>query len=363
MVNLGAVTSVGLASLRAITLNFRHAGLEALSRTAATADAALNLHRTLSAQHIASLVLATCNRTELYWQSRGPADDAMAAAAFRDVTGGPVREDGSPAHVSLTGEDAALHLFRVCCGLESLVIGEAEILGQVRSAIDTCTGAGPFLTGVAVAALRTGRFARAETSIAVGALSVASAAVQLLAGKVDVQTARVLVVGAGETGFKTARHLRARGMAHLVIANRTLARAEAAAAALGAEAVGLESVADHAASADAIVCAAGGEDYLLTHADLKRAAVARCGRPQVVVDLSMPPAVEPGEVPGLTRVDLQSIEGHVDTRRQRRMAEIPAVEAVIAREHDRLRIWADRRHARSVISGRVERPLEASPCP
>ena len=302
-------------------------------------------------------MLATCNRTELYWRARVPGDDEAVLALFNrtvDLPAGEVTRD----EVRLRGRAAAEHLFRVCCGLESLVLGEAEILGQVRSAMDACTGAGPFLEGVVLAALRAGRLARAETAIGVGALSVASAAVQCLESELAIRQSRVLIIGTGDTGMKAARHLRAIGVGELVLANRTKIRAEAGASLLAAEATGLDVLPEHLAAVDAVVCATSAPGYIITGLDLARTAAARAGRPLVIVDLSMPPAVEPVKLPGIVRIDLETLEQQVNARRHQRAAEVPKVEAVITRELDRLQAWARQQALRPLVSD-LRRKVEA----
>jgi glutamyl-tRNA reductase len=340
-----AVAASGsLAALRALTLNHRTVGLGALADSAFSMDRASALHARLHARRIPSLVLATCNRTELYWRMGAPGDDEAATAAFVEAAGAhclPVR---------LQGAAVADHLFRVCSGLESLVLGEAEILGQVRAALDACRGAGPFLTGVVRAALRTGRAARAQTGIGNGAMSVASAAVKLLASHVPLARSRILVIGAGATGLKVARHVRALGATDIVLANRTLAHAEARAHAIGATPLGLEAVAGELARADAIVGAAAAPAPLVTAAQLLEAQPARAGRPLVVVDLSMPPVIEPAAIAGLLRLDLQAVERHVAAQRARRAAEVPQVEALIARELAHLETWARQQALRPLVA-------------
>jgi glutamyl-tRNA reductase len=347
----------GLAALRAITLNLRNVGLDALGGVALSCDRTVALHESLTAAGIESFVLATCNRTELYWRARVAGDDETVLELFERCVDLPPGET-SRNSVWLRGRGAAQHLFRVCCGLESLVLGEAEILGQVRAAMDACTGAGPFLGGVVLAALRAGRLARAETAIGVGALSVASAAVQCLEASLRLQDSRVLVIGAGDTGMKAARHLRAIGVGEMVLANRTRARAESGAIAVHAEATGLDALPEHLDHVDAVICATSAPGFLISQADLQRAASSRDGKPLVVVDLSMPPAVEPGPAAGVVRIDLHSLEQEVDARRHQRRAEVPKVEAVIARELDRLHAWARQQALRPLVSD-LRRKVEA----
>jgi glutamyl-tRNA reductase len=337
----------GLAALRAFTVNHRNAGLGALQHASMTCEAAMRLHGELSTRDIESVVIATCNRTELYWRARVPGDDETAAAVFAQAFG--IDSPHALAGFRLSGETAATHLFRVCCGLESFVLGEAEILGQVKAALEACTGAGAFLEGVFTAAMRAGRAARVETDIGVGALSVASAAVQWLSQRLPLADRRVLVIGAGDTGQKVARHVRALGAGALVIANRTLAHAQAVAGPLGASAVGLEAMPREVDTADAIICAASASGWLVRGDDLRRARASRCSS-LVVVDLAMPAGVEPVAVDGVTLVGLPELEDLVEANRCRRAGEVPKVEAVIARELGWLHAWARHQALRPLVS-------------
>jgi glutamyl-tRNA reductase len=341
----------GLASLRAVTINHRNVGIGALPRHTVGCDTAASLHAHLTAVGIESFILATCNRTELYWRTQVPGDDERAMEAIAHAVSVP----GNASR--LTGRSAAEHLFRVCAGLESLVLGEAEILGQVRTALDACTGVGPFLKGVVQAALRAGGMARAETAIGVGAQSVASAAVQFVAGVLPLARCRVLVLGAGATGVKAARHLRKLGVGELVVANRTLGRAEAVAVPLDAGATALDRLAHELGRADAVFCAVHAPDYLIGQDALRRAVAARNARPLMIVDLSMPHVVEPGEMAGVTRVDLGLIEREVERQRDRRAAEVPKVERVIDRELHHLQSWA-RHHALRPLVSELRRKVE-----
>ena len=309
------------------------------------------MHAALTSKGIASAVLATCNRTELYWRSTSANDDLMALLVLAAAVKTPL-ETVSARSVTLSGADAADHLFRVCSGLESLVLGEAEILGQVRTAMEMCPGAGPFVAGVFRAAIRTGRSVRAETAIGMGALSVASTAVQWLSERLALAEHRVLVIGAGKTGEKVARHLSRVGTGALVVANRTVSQAEALAARIGnATAIGLDAVADELDRVDAVISAVNAPGWVLTLDQIQRRVEAR-HTPLVVVDLSMPPSVEPGTCEGLVRVDLVTLEGSTRAHRKQREGEIPRVEAVIARELAFLEKWAQHESRRPFMSTR-----------
>jgi len=331
-----------LSAIRALTINQHNAGLAGLQQLSIDPDDAVVLHDELSAAGIASVVLRTCNRTELYWRSRSTNDDETAVAALADcVETTSAVNPGNPLAASsrYRGEAAVRHLFRVCAGLESLVVGEAEILGQVREAMDACEGAGSFLQGVFRAAIRTGRQARAETAIGEGALSVASAGIRWLAEQLPLAHSTVVVIGAGDTARKAARHLRSLGVGTLIIANRTLTHAETLARTVGARATDLERLPGELFRANAIVCAAAAQDWLVPVTVLKAVAESR---PIAAVDLAMPSAIEPGDVPGVTRIDLQGLQGITELHRQQRESEIPHVEAIIERELRWLHTWAQR---------------------
>lgn len=345
------------APLNVLTLSHRDIGLKALSSLPAGCAWTGDLHDSLSRLGIESVVIATCHRAEVYWRSRSSADNAEVERAFvrlARVDEGWLQDSAR----RLQGERAFRHLFRVACGLESVVLGEAEILGQIRSALEACDGAGSWLRAVFHAAMKAGRYARVETSIGAGGLSVASVAVQWLQQRLHLTESRILVVGAGETGQKVARHVRSIGATELVIANRTRSRAEALANALQARAVGLDGLREEIHRVDALVCAVKGGQTVVSMDVLRQRAHAQPGRPLLVVDLGMPGGVEPGDTPGVIRMDLSEVEGLTQTHRLSRAAETPKVEALIEREMKYLRVWARRRAVHPLVSD-LRRKVEA----
>lgn len=324
--------------------------MDGLAALAATPEAAAAVHASMTSHGIESVLLTTCNRVELYWRSGTPQDDVVAAGSLAAAIGARAEDLIGPTSW-LAGAAAAHHLFRVCAGLESAVIGEAEVLGQARLALDTSLGARRFITGVFRAAIRAGRAARAETAIAQGAVSVASTGIHWLSARAPLANCRVLIVGAGDTARKVARHLKAAGAGSLVIANRTVARAVELARVVGAEAVGLDALHEELRRADAVISAVNGAEWLITrehlgprHDDQRRL---------FVVDLSMPPSVEPVVARGIERVDLALLAQAADATRAQRSSEAPHVEAVIARELAWLRRWAAREALRPAGSPRA----------
>jgi glutamyl-tRNA reductase len=285
-----------------------------------------------------SLVLSTCNRTEFYVV----APDAVAAE--RAVRALVVRTKGSdllapgPERYTLADGEAARHLLRVASGLDSMVLGEAEILGQVKDALAVAaaeSALGTVLDRLLTTALHTGKRARTETEIGAGTVSVASAAVAL-AGKVfsDLAERHVLVVGAGETARLAGQHFAKYRPAALRVANRTGERAAALACALGGEAIPLESLASAVAAADVAVFATSAGRPLLRLETVREALRARRGRPLLLLDLGVPRNVE-ADVAVLDGVFLHTVDavrGHVDENLGRRRRAVPRVEAIVEEE-------------------------------
>ena len=284
----------------------------------------------------AAVALSTCNRTEVYLAA-GDADVAAAAAAqqLARIGGMPVAELAGAAR-RLQGEDAARHLFRVAAGLESMVVGEAEIQGQVRRAYALALAHG---TGGRVVnrlfqdALRAGKRARSETGISRRCASVASVAVEIarrelggLAGR------RALVIGAGKHGALTARALTDAGVQAVFVANRAGERAEQLARRCGATAVPFAAIADELRRCDLVLTCTACPHRILTRRELAAAA----GRRLVVVDASVPRDVDPAarSLPGIALFDLDDIQrelaGNVAARETEALRAEPIVEEEVA---------------------------------
>jgi len=326
-----------IGALRLLSMSHRTAALSDLAHVALPASRQSALRQALKCLGVDAVVLGTCNRTELYWSSRGSASDEAVEAALRAST--PSSDaSGRLAFVQASGRDVAEHAFRVASGLESFVLGEAEVLGQVRAAVVAAEGEGGLaapLAGLFRRALRCGGRARSETRIGVGALSVASAAVHwLCASRGGCAGLTVVVLGAGTTGLKAARHLRALGVGDLAIVNRSLDRAERVAGDLLATAAPLDALGPWLARADAVLAAAQVEDAIVTPDVLRAARADGPLRPLVLIDLSLPRAIDPGcaALPGVEVRDLTALEDLVERNRAGREREIPRAEAVVARE-------------------------------
>ena len=288
-----------------------------------------------------AVVLSTCNRTELYLASDDhdrlaeAADDALLALAGADA--GAL----APLAYRLADESAALHLFRVAAGLDSLVPGEGEILGQVRDAFEA-GATGPLLDRTFRMALHAGRRARVETAIGESPSSVPAAAAALaqqvfegLAGH------RVVLVGAGRTSELTARNLRSRGATVAAVVNRTVERAERLASSLGAQAMALDDVAAALEGADVVVSSTSSPGFVLTVDVLGPALRARRGKPVLFVDLAVPRDVDPSlaSIDGCFVYDVDDLEAVVSTSLDGRRAEAVAAERIVAAEAERFHVW------------------------
>ncbi|MGD8496303.1 MAG: glutamyl-tRNA reductase [Gemmatimonadales bacterium] len=308
------------------------------------------LRGTASISEIA--LLHTCTRLEVY----ALVDDVEAAEeAVVELLAGGDADRGAEIRehsYALTGDAAARHLFRVAAGLDSIVLGEPQILGQVREAArlaGSVNATGPILRRLFATAVRAGKRTRSETGLARGPTSLAAAGVRLaLQASDDFPSQTVLVVGAGETARLTARHLAKRGPGRLVIANRSPAPARQLADELGAETAGLEDIGALAAEATVIVTAVSAERPVLRADQLASAMQSRPERPLVVVDLGRPRNVEAPEptIPNLAVHDLDGLAETVSENRNRQTAAIPRVEAIVVEELERFSRW---RRGRDVL--------------
>jgi glutamyl-tRNA reductase len=319
------------------------ASIELRERVAIDPDAAASLARELARNGddpVEAVVLSTCNRTELYVASTDQAAGEIADSALRALAGGDA-DALAPVAYRLSDESAALHLFRVAAGLDSLVPGEGEILGQVRDAYER--GApGPLLDRTFRMALHAGRRARLETAIGESPSSVPAAAAALAQQVFEgLEEKRVLLVGAGRTSELTARNLRSRGATVTAVANRTFEHAERLAQELGASALPLDDVEQALAEADIVVSSTSAPGFVLTAEQLVPALRARRGRPVLFVDLAVPRDVDPAlaSVDGCFVYDVDDLEAVVSASLEGRRAEAVHAERIVAAEADRFRAW------------------------
>jgi glutamyl-tRNA reductase len=285
------------------------------------------------------VLLSTCNRTELYLVEgeREAAVDAWAVLSERLGTDasryGYVRRDRA----------AAAHLFRVASGMDSMVVGEAQIHGQVRDAWEASRAmSGAVLNRLFQSALLTGGRVRSETQLGHGALSISSAAVQLskkifgaLVGR------RAMVLGAGEMAELALASLQEEGVHAAIVANRTFERAQQLAAQYGATAVHYDEAWASLAEVDVLLCSTAAPRPVVNTARVRDAIARRGDRPLCILDIAMPRDVDPevGKLANVYLYDLDDLHGVVSANLERRKGELPAAEAVIAQEVDSYWQW------------------------
>lgn len=363
-------------SVLVVGLSYRTAPLALLERAALGGPAARELELALCrCDDVAeAVVLSTCNRLEVYAEvSRFHGGVAEAGAALAAVTGVPLPELTDHLYVHYEGA-AVAHLFTVTAGLDSMAVGEQQILGQVRTALRAAQGsgaAGRVLGHLLQVALRVGKRAHAETGLDRAAGSLVEAGIaggeQVVGPLAD---AAVLVVGAGAMSGLAVATLARHGVGSLVVANRTPDRARRLAAAGGGTAAPMAALDDCLADADVVVSCTGAAGHVVTAERAARAVAGRGGRPQVYVDLALPRDVEPGAdaVDGVTVLDLEALghrlaaagEGSQVTRAVAEVRAIVAqeVEGYLAEQRAQAvapTVVALRAHARSVVEAELGR--------
>ena len=319
--------------LRLLGVSHHSAPIELRERVAFDRLRSAEVARELAEPGGEAVCLSTCNRTELYLAG----EDEVAAEARAAA----VLEPAGAALYRLQDEAAALHLFRVAAGLDSMVPGEGEVLGQVRTAFET--GApGPFLDRLFRQALHAGRRARAQTAIGESPASVSSAAAAL-AEQVfgDLSGRAILLVGAGKVSDLAARNLLSRGARISFVANRGADRADELARRLGAEPLPLERVASELERADVVVASTSAPGFVLERDEVAGALRGRRGRPLLFVDLAVPRDVDPAiaELEGCYLYDIDDLEAVVAETLTGRRREAERAEAIVAEEAERFRAW------------------------
>jgi glutamyl-tRNA reductase len=314
-----------------VGISHRHAPVEVRERVALGPKEAAALARELVAGGGECVCLSTCNRTELY--TVGDGAESQSLEMLRIIGGDEV----AALSYRLTDHAAALHLFRVAAGLDSLVPGEGEILGQVRAAYEA-GATGPLLNRLFHDALHAGKKARAQTTIAESPASVPSAGAAL-AQQVfgDLTGRRAVIVGAGKVGELAARSLAARGVELVAVANRSDERGEELARRFGTQAIPMERLAAQLGSADVVVTCTSAPGFLLRPEHIRE----RKGRPLFLIDLAVPRDVDPAvnEIDGCYLYDIDDLEAVVQASLSSRRREAERAEAIVAGEAERFRAW------------------------
>ncbi len=311
-----------------------------------------------------AILLSTCNRTEFYGLSN---DNGAAEMYIRGLIAAAKRVDltAHPGYAyTLTKLESVRHLLRVAAGLDSLVLGESQILGQVRRAHELSLESGACgltMNRLLQSAVLVGRRVRSETTLGAGAVSVASAAAEL-AGKIfeDLSARSVLLIGVGEMGTLTARHMVERGVRKLTIANRTFHKAEELAKELSGTALPLDRLEPALTTADIAISSTGSTAPIVSRALMQSILAKRGGKPIFVIDIAVPRDFEAsiGELDGVFLHDVDDMNLLVDRNLVKRRAEIPKAETIVEQEVEAFLSWRSSLAATPMIKRLRERVEE-----
>jgi glutamyl-tRNA reductase len=284
-----------------------------------------------------ALLLSTCNRVEVYAVSQSRiSTDEIARCLMRKSDTDP--HDYAPPFYRYEAEKCVQHLFRVASALDSMVVGESEILGQAKKAYEsarTSGAVGPYLHRLFQRAFRVAKQVRTHTDIARGAVSIGSVAVDLaqrIFGKFSDR--KVLVLGAGETSERTARALISRGVSDLRVSNRSMDRAAELAQAVGGRAISFDEWAPQCREIDILITSTASETPLLTPEKLAPMLRERLDRPLFIIDIAVPRDVDPGvnEIEGVYLYDIDSLQSVAEQSLALRRQQVAAAEVIVA-EH------------------------------
>ena len=320
------------------------------------------------------VLLSTCNRVEMYMQTSDVDTSVASAVAFVAACHAVLPTQFTPHLYQLSELEAVRHLFRVAASLDSLVLGEPQILGQVKAAYLAAQAAGR--TGMIFSqlferALRVAKTIRTETGISDHAVSVSYAAVEL-ARKIfeSLQQRTVMILGAGDTAELAARHLVSQGVTSVFIANRTSERAVLLAQALQAKAIPWEAFPEHLACADIVISSTSAPHPIIEPAMVREALRARRSRPMFFIDIAVPRDVDPAvnTLENVFLYDIDDLHNVVQENRRERQQEALAAEALVWQEVQQFQQWlavrdavptivALRQHAEAIRLQELEKAL------
>jgi glutamyl-tRNA reductase len=309
-----------------------------------------------------AVVVSTCNRAEMYVACDEAEPTRQDLVRFLGDFNEVAANEISPHVYDVVDLDAARHLFRVSAGLDSLVVGEPQILGQVKEAHTVASEArtvGPVLNRLFHASFAVGKRVRTETGLGSGAVSVSYAAVAL-AKKIfgDLHGRNVVVIGAGEMGKLTAIHLKSQNVRQITIVSRTIAHAARTAQAIGGASAAPWDELDAVLSAgDIVITATGAANPILTKAHIETVMRPRRNRPLFIIDIAMPRDVEPaaGEIEQVFLYNIDDLQATVRENLARRASEVQRAEAIVEEEVQKFGAWFRSRGAIPTVVALRER--------
>ena len=333
-------------ALNGVGISYRTAPLELRETLSFTADELPHALADLRRDFGTGVILATCNRTEIY-VSTPPSDNVVSALIdfVHRVKGVDSAHALSPSYFYVLDHDnAARHLYRVASGIDSMVLGEAQILGQVRGALSAAHRAGSLdgvLSRLLHQAIRVGKRVRHETAIGRYAVSVSSAAARLAQQELGgLQGRTVLVISAGEAGKLAARSLSDQG-AQLLVTSRNYRRARRLAGELGGEALPFARLNEGLIAADVVISSTGASSLIVGYEQVAAAIKARPQRRLLMIDIAVPRDIDPQvrELTGVRLFDIDDLHALLQDNLRRRHRELAKVESIIEQEVKRFHDW------------------------
>ncbi len=345
-------------SVVVVGLNHRTTPVDVLERAAIARDELAGaLHDLAKREHLAEVaVLSTCNRIEIYLRATKFHPALAEVTDFLAAQSGVDADELTDYLYTFHDEAAVTHLFGVAAGIDSMILGEGEILGQVRGAWEEAHRRDTVRQSLGALfrhAVEVGKRARTETEIARRAVSVSSAAVWLATERLgSLVGSNVLVLGAGKMGEGMTVALADTGVAEVVVANRNPDRGSELAARVGGRPVGLDEASAALERADLVLTSTGSGEVILTREDVEQAMARRPGRPLLVVDIAVPRDVEPAasSVPAVTLLDIDDLKAFVERSMDGRRREVGRVRALITEEVERHRAEASAREVAPLVA-------------
>ena len=363
-------------SLSVVSFNFKTTPVELREKLATPAEQTPEILRSAREESGIDelMVLSTCNRVEFYL---GGADEEVAPKLYRWLADRYQLSTGEleRAAVALNGQEALTHLFRVAGSLESMVIGEPQVLGQVKDAFHMSVeqqAQGPVLTGLMPRVFRAAKRIRTETDIAKFPVSISFVAVEL-ASRIfeDLADKTVMVIGAGEMAELTLVHLLGAGIKRLLITNRTFTRAVALAERFQGSAVRFEELGDYLPEADIIISSTGSPDYVITPELARTASKKRKGEPMFLIDIAVPRDIDPAveKVSNVYSYNIDDLKAVADANKHEREREAQIAQGIVEEEVNSYLQWrsslsvvptvkALRQHFTSLAQQEAEKALE-----
>ncbi len=341
-----------------ISINYKHAPLDIREQFDFTDDQKLNFHHILKRNHKVEglMILSTCNRTEIYFEYEnhiGHESKLMHAVLKALVDFKSFNESLSPYLEKKTNKDVTEHIFRVIAGLESMIVGEYQIVEQLKDAYNFAENKkmlGPIISRMVQKAFETGKYIRTHTNIDKGAISVSYAAIEKVAQNFDISKIKTLCVGAGETGALTVQYLDKKGCKDITVTNRTFSKAAELANQFNIKAIPFQELKTSLSEVDVALFSTASKKSLLTIEDVKKVMLTR-EKEILFIDMCVPRNLskEIGDIDGISLVNIDGLKDMVNTNYNKRKSEVIKAENFIADFLIEFEDWASSRQLRPSI--------------